>query len=166
MKLFVTGPQRSGTTFIANCLARSFSVPFIDESEFDAYFYGKFKYLAKQQENWVVHGPALFHNIFDVLNDFPDVTFVVIRRDINEIIASQTRISWPDTHERIHMNVVPGDNRPISQIKYETWDKWKKLLPSWVEYKYDDFEVHPLFVPKERRENFHSKQWQEQNITQ
>lgn len=161
MKLFITGPQRSGTTFIANCLAHSFNIHFIDESEFDAHFYGKFKYLAKQHENWVVHGPALFHNVFDVINDFPDVTFVVVRRKIEDILASQSRISWTDYQERVNMNVPEWDSRPISEIKYSAWDNWKNILPSWVEYQYDDFEVHPFFVPKERRQNFHSKQWKE-----
>jgi hypothetical protein len=162
MKLFITGPQRSGTTFVANCLALSFGIKFIDEAEFDAHFYGKFKYIAKQYEDWVVHGPALFHNVFDVINDFPDVTFVVVRRKLDDILASQTRISWGETGERNHMNLPPWDDRPIAEIKYSTWDNWKKLLPSWVEYRYEDFEVHPMWVPKERREKFHSKQWKEQ----
>lgn len=160
MKIFVTGPQRSGTTFVANCLASSFGVPMIDESEFDVYFYGNFKHLAKKHENWVIHGPALFHNVFDVLNDFPDVTFVVVKRSIQDILHSQSRISWTDEIERKNMNVPDWDSRPISQIKYETWDRWKNLLPQWVEYSYEDFELHPKFVPKESRVNFHSKQWE------
>jgi hypothetical protein len=159
MKLFITGPQRSGTTFVSNCLSRSFSIPLIDESEFDAHFYGRFKFLASKKEDWVVHGPALFHKIFDVVNDFPDVTLVVVRRNINQILESQQRISWGEVLERVHMNIAQGDERPIAQIKYETWDKWKKDIPSWVEYEYEDFEVHPLWVEKDKRKNFHPKQW-------
>lgn len=159
MKLFITGPQRSGTTFVSNCLSRSFRLPLIDESEFDAHFYGRFRFMAKKQDNWVVHGPALFHRIFDVIDDFPDVTFVVVRRSIQEILESQQRISWGDLLERSHMNIAEYDTRPISEIKYEAWDRWKKDLPSWVEYRYEDFEVHPLWVDKEQRKNFHSKQW-------
>lgn len=132
----------------------------IDESEFDAYFYGKFKYIAKQHNSWVVHGPAIFHNVFDVLNDFPDVTFVVVKRNIEDIIASEARISWTDEIERKNMNIPDWDKRPISQIKYGIWDKWKLSLPQWVEYNYDDFEVHPKFVDKDSRKNFHSKQWE------
>lgn len=159
MKLFVTGPQRSGTTFVSNCLSHSFRIPLIDEAEFDAYFYARFKFIAKKHDSWVVHGPALFHKVFDVANDFPDATFVVVRRDYESIIESQQRISWEDALERSHMNVSEWDTRPISQIKYEAWDKWKIDLPSWVEYEYNDFEVHPFWVDKEQRKNFHSKQW-------
>jgi hypothetical protein len=160
MKLFVTGPQRSGTTFVSNCLSSSFNLPLIDESEFDAHFYGRFKFLANKQEQWIVHGPALFHKVFDVLNDFPDVTFVVVRRNVKDIVKSQDRISWKPSSERRHMNVPSHDKRPIAQIKYEYWDRWKNDLSSWVEYEYDDFEVHPLWVDKTRRKNFHSRQWQ------
>lgn len=159
MKLFVTGPQRSGTTFISNCLAKSHGIPIIDEAEFEAHFYGRFRFLAKKNKNWVVQGPALFHKIFDVYHDFPDVTFVVIKRNVEDILKSQKRISWSDDMERAHMNVAKNDVRPIAEIKYCLWDKWKNDLPSWVEYSYYDFELHPYWVGEDLRLNFTSKQW-------
>lgn len=131
----------------------------IDEAEFDAHFYGLFRHIASQSSDWVVHGPALFHHIFDVLHDFPDVTFVVVKRNMEDIYSSQKRIEWGEEIERMHMSVQPYDTRPISEIKYGAWDKWKTHLPSWVEYQYEDFELHPLWVPKEKRARFHSKQW-------
>lgn len=159
MKLFVTGPQRSGTTFVSNCLALSFGLKLIDEMEFDAHFYGMFKFIASKHESWVVHGPALFHRLFDVISDFPDVTIIVVRRDLEEIRRSQERIKWDPTIEEIAMNKEASDTRSIAQVKYDCWDRWKEIVPSYVEYQYSDFKNHPLWVPEEKRVNFSEKQW-------
>lgn len=159
MKLFVTGPQRSGTTFVSNCLALSHGLHLIDEMEFDAHFYGMFKFIASKHDSWVVHGPALFHRVFDVVLDFPDVIIVVVRRDIAEIQKSQERIKWDPTLEEIAMQKEATDTRPIAQIKYDSWDKWKKTIPAYVEFNYSDFKNHPLWVPEEQRVNFSPKQW-------
>jgi len=158
-KIFVTGPQRSGSTFVANCLSIHFGIPLIDEMEFDAHFYGMFKFVASKHESWVVHGPALFHKVFDVLSDFPDVTFVIVRRDVEEILRSQERIHWDPRIEEIAMNKESTDTRPVAQMKYDCWDKWKKIIPSYVEYQYSDFKNHPLWVPEDKRKNFLPKQW-------
>lgn len=158
-KLFVTGPQRSGSTFVANCLAKSHGVKYIDEMEFDAHFYGMFKYIASKQNSWVVHAPALFHRVFDVIMDFPDVTIVIVRRNIEEIVESEKRIDWNPKSQREAFFAQDDDSRPISKIKYDYWDKWKSRIPSYVEYEYADFEVHPLWVPKDERKNFTPKQW-------
>lgn len=159
-RFFVTGPQRSGTTFVANCLAKSFQIPYIDEMEFDVYFYGMFKKIASQHESWVAHAPGLFHKVFDVINDFENTTIVVVRRDVEKIIKSQERINWDSKQEKISMRIDENDQRPIAEIKYNYWDKWKNHIPRYVEYSYDDFEVHPLWVPDEMRQNFAPKQWQ------
>lgn len=161
MKIVVTGPQRSGSTFVSNCLAKSFSAHHIDESEFDVYFIDWFFKIAEKHDSWVAHAPGLFTEMFTILNRFPDVTFVVVRRQIEEILNSQKRINWTDEYERAKLHLTSGDMRHVCEVKYMYWDMWKRYLPSWVEYSYRDFEVHPDWVADEKRINFSPKQWKE-----
>jgi hypothetical protein len=160
MKIVFIGPQRSGSTFISHCTAKHFDIPHIDELEFDVYHLEWMFKIVENKESWVVHAPGLFADAFKILNKFPDVTFAIVKRDINEIIKSQTRIKWNGYYEKQKLFVLPDDVRPISTLKYAYWQRWKKYFPSWVEYDYRDFELHPMWVPDEERGDFSSKQWE------
>ena len=162
MKFFITGPQRSGTTFLANAISQDLEIPLVDEMEFDARDYSKFIKLVEELPDWVCQAPALFHKVFDVYRDFPDVNFVVIRRDIEDILKSQKRIDWSDKEELENLRVSENDPRPIAQIKYDLWDSWKKYLPNYQEINYEDLRTHRLWVDAELRKDFHSKQWKVQ----
>jgi hypothetical protein len=159
MKVFVTGPQRSGTTFVSQCIAHDLGIPHVDEMAFDVYYFDKFLQAVEGLNDWVVHGPALLHKALDVQKQFVDVLFVVVRRDIEEIIRSQERINWSDKEERESLG-VEGDPRPISVIKYDYWDQLKPQLTNWSEFEYESLKTHELWVDKEHRANFTSKQWQ------
>ena len=160
MKMVVLGPQRSGSTFISQCLAKSSSCRHIDESEFDVYFLDWFFRIADGNESWVAHAPGLFVDVFKILERYPDVTFSIIHRPIPEILASQNRINLNDEKERQRLNLLSTDTRNTCEVKYMYWDMWKPFLPSWKEYNYRDFETHPDWVPDEKRVDFHPKQWE------
>lgn len=160
MKIFVTGPQRSGSTFISHCLSKSFGLRHIDEMEFDVYFIDWFYKIADSVgQSWVVHAPGLFSDIIKIQERYPDITYVVVRRDISEILNSQQRISWDGQYEKQKLFMLDGDTRHVCQVKYEYWERWKPYLNSWVEYSYRDFENHPLWVDDESRRLFGPKQW-------
>lgn len=130
--------------------------------EFDVYFLDWFYKIAEEAgDSWVVHAPGLFTDMFKILEKIPDVTFVIVRRDVKEIENSQSRIKLNLEHEKkkLFLNDATGAQH-VAPIKYEYWDKWKKYLPSWVEYDYRDFENHPMWVPKSERIDFHPKQWE------
>jgi hypothetical protein len=158
MKYFVTGPQRSGSTFVSRCLSHDYGILHFDEVDYGLFDYKRFVDLVKGHGSWVVHGPAMFHRTMDVVKDFPDATIVVVRRDIKDILKSQERIQWDDRMERRNLR-VRGDKRPIAQIKYDIWDVWKCSIKHYLEYQYGDFSRHPLWVDKEQRTNFKQKQW-------
>ena len=159
MKFFITGPQRSGTTFFSNVLSQDLEIPLVDEAEFDAVDYDRFYEAVSRFPSWVCQAPALFHKVFDVYRDFPDVSFIIIRRNVEDILKSQKRIDWKDRQERDNLRISESDPRPIAQIKYELWDSWKKYLPNYQEINYEDLRTHRLWVEPELRKNFHSKQW-------
>lgn len=159
MKLFVTGPQRSGSTFVSHCLAKSYDLKHIDEMEFDVYFLDWFYAVTKNLNDWVVHAPGLFSEILKVQERIPDVTFVIVKRSIEEINRSQEKINLDLSTEKIKLNIPESNKSSVALIKYIYWDRWKKHLSSWVEYDYRDFENHPMWVSESERKNFHPKQW-------
>jgi hypothetical protein len=159
MKILVTGPQRSGSTFVSHCIAHDLGIPHFDEGLFNARDYDGFLQVAKENQDWVIHGPAIFHRVLDIQKEFPDVEFVVLRRDIADIVKSQERIGWSDEGERESFNAW-DDPRPIAVIKYEFWDTVKHQLSNWREFEYEQFKTHQLWINKEHRSEFHSKQWQ------
>lgn len=165
MKLVVVGPSRSGSTFVSHCLAESYNLKHIDEMEFDAYFLDVFFEIAKESgDSWIAHAPGLFADMFKILEKISDVTFVIVKRDIEEIQNSQLRIKLNMEHDKkkLFLNTETGDQH-VAQVQYNYWDKWKKYLPSWVEYSYKDFENHPFWVPNEARKTFEPKQWKLKN---
>jgi hypothetical protein len=160
MKIVVIGPQRSGSTFVSHCLARSFNAKHIDELEFDVYFLDWFyKIVEESGDSWVAHAPGLFADMFKILEKIPDVTFVIVKRNIKEIQNSEFRIRLNMQHEKNKLFINNNEKMPMAAIKYAYWDKWKKYLPSWVEYDYRDFENHPFWVENEVRRTFKPKQW-------
>ena len=165
MKLVVVGPSRSGSTFVSHCLAKSYDLKHIDEMEFDAYFLDVFFEIAKEAgDSWIAHAPGLFADMFKILEKIPDVTFVIVKRDIEEIQNSQFRIKLNMEHDKrkLFLNTETGDQH-VAQVQYSHWDKWKKYLPCWVEYSYKDFENHPFWVADEARKTFEPKQWKLKN---
>lgn len=159
MKILVTGPQRTGSTFVSHCIAQDLNLPHFDEGLFEATNYEKFLEIAQEHEQWVIHGPALLHKIVEINSLFSGIKFVVLRRSIDDIVKSEKRIGWSDADERTSFNAW-DDPRPISIIKYEFWDVTKHQLTSWEEFEYEQFKTHPLWINQESRTDFHSKQWQ------
>lgn len=158
MKLFVTGPQRSGTTFVSHALAHDHGLAHIDELDTDVYNYAAFLRAVEGRDNWVSQSPALFYKVRQVVVDVPGVTVVVIRRPVAEICRSLNRIGYDVRHERKKLGLW-GDPRPVAEIKYSLWDEWKTDIPNWIELDYHSFRSHPLWV--DQRHHFHGKQWRD-----
>jgi len=157
---FVTGPQRSGTTFLAHAISYDLGIQHIDEVDFQTFDYLQFREVAARSQSWVAQAPALFHHLDDLQNDFGSAVPVVCRRSVDDIVASQRRINWgarEEGLERQHLRIPSGDQRPIAEIKYEIWDRHKHSYPHFVEVPYVDLRQHPLYV--ETRSDFGAKVW-------
>jgi len=157
---FVTGPQRSGSTFLAHAISYDLGIQHIDEVDFQTFDYAQFREVAARSRCWVAQAPALFHHLTDVQKDFPSVIPVVCRRSVEDITASQRRINWgarEEGFERRHLAIPQTDQRPIAEIKYEMWDTSKDGYQHFVDVNYDELHEHPLFA--EVRSNFGPKRW-------
>jgi hypothetical protein len=157
-KIVVTGPQRSGTRIGARMIAADTGHDFVDEAEFlikDGDLFRQFL----ERDGVVVQAP---HMLKDVVDDPPPGIFIVLmRRDLDDIHSSATRIRWAEdfggnTTELKKFGLTEGDS---AAVKYEYWDTHEKRAP-FLELKYASLAAHPMFVVPEQRTTFHH--WQTQ----
>lgn len=163
--ILVTGPQRAGTTIAAAMIANDLGYEYGQDGlvwgmlgikppeppgSRDWHYY--FNEIRK--DPIVIHCSehcAYVHQYVDV----DGLAVVMVRRAIEDIIASQKRVGWG--FEWLEMKHYPGKQGPISRAKYEFWDQKQKpiLGDRAFEIEYECLSKHPLWVPKEQRKNFH-----------
>ena len=94
--ILVTGPQRSGTRFAAQAIAQSLGRVFVDEREIHIDSrYSLAIFLRLTSVPVVVQCPALCHCIHQFAQS-DQTAVVMMRRAIEDIVASQGRIGWED----------------------------------------------------------------------
>lgn len=154
-QILVTGPQRSGTTIGAHVLARELQLPYIDEAEIAVDDVGKAFRLYHQSERFVLQAPGLSA----YCHLFPGAVVFMIR-DPDEILSSERRIKWKG--EMAEMNKYFASFGRITEVKYNNWKWYQKDYPGRFELSYASLSYHPLFVPAEKRRQFHSRQWRDE----
>jgi hypothetical protein len=165
-KVYVAGPQRSGTTFTAKYLAKALGYKHIDEHDFGTHNYNAMLKLISQHESFVIQCPAQTHNI----ENFPldaDSIVVFMRRDVYDIIISEHRIDWhtrgAEKRERDkYVMRYPEYTKPfipISIIKYKVWDfVQKNKIGNYIDFDYNILKDTDMWIDKEDRKNFKNKQ--------
>jgi hypothetical protein len=93
---------------------------------------------------------------------------VLMKRSIEDIIASEKRIGWEfgALDELWKYGVAYNELRreaaegiPISIRKYEYWEKEQKdRIINSLELEYETLSAHPLWLPKETRADFAPEQ--------
>ena len=161
--IIVTGPQRSGTRICAQMIAHDTGHKYVDEIAFghEAHTPDGTDALIRELESplqVVIHAPAIFHVVAHFARRRAIV--VVMKRDVDDILASQKRINWQhEEHERAKYPNSKGLALPLA--KYNFWDSQKGFVSSWVEVDYASLAGHPLFIPKDRRLKFEWNQTEE-----
>ena len=161
--ILVVGPQRSGTTIATAMIANDLGYRYIEEGtiwgtlnwwppeppasrDFTAYF-------TPENAGCVIHCPE--HTAYcHLYAGREDTAIVMVRRKIDDIIASQKRVGWGfEWKEMLH---YPGEERPISKVKYKHWDNYQKKMlgKQGFEIKYNNLKTHPMWVNKEYRQDF------------
>lgn len=155
-RIVVTGPQRSGTTIAGKMIAHDTGHRYVDEMDFSVYDVEAWREIL-ERDGIVVQCP---HMLKVILDDPPPGIFVVLmRRDLDEIHASERRIEWErrfsgNTRELAMLGFSEGDS---ARLKYEYWDSRPKPQ-KFMEVCYGDLAAHPLYIAKEHRTNFGCKQ--------
>jgi len=149
-RILVTGPQRSGTTIASVILAEELNYRCVDE--ITANTLSDILYFVRHATRFVLQGP-----MFSAYCHLLPLTVVYMIRPIDEIIASEMRVSWKFEKEELAKYFT--DKGPISKVKYEAWTKYQKpLLKDALELDYQSMETHPLWIDKGKRINFTAKQ--------
>jgi hypothetical protein len=161
--ILVTGPQRSGTTIAAHMIAHDLDMCYVDEDDLGWHGSGTndeslLRKLLAVGVNNVIQAPACAH----ICHTLPDDCVVVfMRRDVEDIVASEERIKWGC--ERVEFQKYPEEYRatPISHSKYLYWEEVQRdNIAHAYEVEYDSLRGHPLWVAD--RKGFEARQWQTQ----
>jgi len=151
--IVVSGPQRSGTRFVAKVITHDTGKIYIDEKEINFHDFRLLDWYL-QQGNVVIQCPALCHMLHYITNE--SVLVIVVRRPVEEIEESERKIGWPEISRFQELYKYGCSEGIISRIKYAFWDKVQKpiLLDRGREINYHDLTTHELFI-----ENHESFEW-------
>lgn len=172
--IFVTGPQRAGTTITSKIIAHELDYHWYEAGDIqntlktadpwqtdiqkfiDPYNFGT----NFDHEGFVAQCPYL-SSICGEWRDIDGLAVVMVKRPVEDIIASQERIGWG--FEELEKDYYPdymNSDWPIAKIKYNYWHVTQKhhLTKKAFEVEYDSLSSHPLFVSKEQRKDFWSRQ--------
>lgn len=151
-KIVVTGPQRSGTRIGAKMIAADTGHAFVDEMEFAIKDVAAF-WEVLRRDNIVVQAPHMLKDLVD--DPPPDIFVVLMRRDLDQIHASEQRIQWAEVYggnktELARFGLTEGDP---AAVKYGYWDSHTKSVP-FLELEYEALRRHPLWVDDDQRRGF------------
>lgn len=141
--IIVTGCQRAGTRIGAKCISNDTGHEYIDEKDFGTL--NLFKFIEKfNGKPKVFHAPAMS----SVMHFFgrPDILVVFIKRNREDIIKSQERISWDDYNESLCYH-FPDD---LISTTYD-YAKIQSQFLNYIEINYEDLKDHSLFNVKKDR---------------
>ena len=156
--VLVVGPQRSGTTITARMIAHDLGRTFLDERQVKGPAELRMEELPGRRAPCVVQCPAWTYCCHRWGG--PEVGVVLVRRPVPDILASQQRIRWTHRCQPGELARYDLSSGVISQVKYRVWDRQQRRMlgPHGHEIEYHTLKDHPLWVPPQRRRNFHAKQ--------
>jgi hypothetical protein len=159
-KVVVTGPQRAGTTIATKILASELQYPVVLEEVFRQQELYLFVAALIENSTCVVQAPALSAVVHLLQDD--DIAVVFMLRKTDEIIQSEQRIQWSQTHEKLEKAKYfsARSKLPIGVLKTRMWHAYQKKLigERAFELDYESLEGHPLWIDKSLRGNFGTRQ--------
>lgn len=156
--ILVTGPQRAGTTICSQMIAHDTGHTCFDEHQWGPHDLEAWRELVNKGHEVVIHCPTMCRHVHEFGNR-EDLLVVLLRRDIDDIIASQERIGWTAREEWRELARYEADEGPIAAIKYRHW--WQRqagIIKHNLEVEFDSLNGHPLWIPKRQRQGFDLKQ--------
>jgi len=151
--IIVSGPQRSGTRFAAKCIAQDTGKTYIDEKDINFHDFRLLEYYINKG-NCVIQCPSLCHMLHLIPN--PRALIIMMIRDIDDILLSQSRIGWYKEARLLELYKYGCTEGIISRIKYNFWHTYQKQIlgnrARTIDYKY--LQRHPLYISKKDRKEF------------
>lgn len=155
-RVFVTGPQRSGTMIASKMLSHDMGLPMIEERAFGTHDFQRFNDLALQSGKYVMQCPTMAPYV----HLHPDAHVVWMHRDLGDILVSQRRIGWGE-FERIEKDrYFSDDNQGSAEGKLQSWERFQRvqLGDRGIDLQYDSMLGHPMWISEDKRINFADRQ--------
>tara|TARA_R110001592_G_scaffold243282_4_gene504280 strand:- start:195 stop:890 length:696 start_codon:yes stop_codon:yes gene_type:complete len=183
--ILIIGPQRSGTTFTSQALAKTLGYNNIDEDAFNVKNAVKCREIMERGNN-VIQAPGLTH-VAQFLADERDLVVFMVRKwsDIIKSVYKKNgflsdwvimnhmynynlynymhphktglKVNVPEIEE--YFNKYVDKNNYYLDVVYKIWDYYQKdKVKNWINLSYESMETHPMWLDKSKRKNFHSKQ--------
>jgi hypothetical protein len=151
-RIWVIGPQRSGTRIVAKMIAHDTFRDYVDETRFmvDSLHQLQNILAHKGPKKIVIHGPGISRWAHVLAG--PSDSVVFCWRDLADVIKSQERWWTKDRIESIKYHRTHNS----AEAKHEYWKTVQRSLsPNPVTLRYpEDIEDHPMYVPKNKRFSF------------
>lgn len=151
--IVLTGPQRSGTRIGAKILSSELGYEYVDEVEVRVDSLYRLRWVIEQPYQKVVQCPGLCrYAVF--LESVGNTAIVLMKRNVQDIVASQDRIGWTERFQDLERALYP---RPYSALsialcKYAYWDEiQRRRLEHGYELEYESLAEHALWVPQSLR---------------
>lgn len=179
--IIVIGPQRSGTTFTAQAIAKDLGYEYIDEDVFRVRDQEVFKKL-NQTTNRVFQAPALTYNIHNLIEEGDLVVFMV--RKWSDILKSVNKKNKGKMSQYIYYK-GSDDVARLNEDKYISADSgyrdffnndvyegdvyiWNLIYKAWKVYQtprientlniwYESMKKHEMWLDKPNRSHFGPK---------
>lgn len=158
--IFITGPNRSGTTIAARIFAHDTGYDLVLEDDFG---YSDLAQLASfiyaDYGPSVIQCPFLSHVIHDLPYligiDMEECLVVMVHRDIEDIKASESRakdargnsIAFGIINQQrkaLGYNADGPDH--IAEVCYEAWGRQKPMIPNTLDLQYESLKGHHLWI--------------------
>lgn len=153
--ILVTGPQRSGTRIASKILANDLNYLFIDEQNIRIDSIKRLISYGEDDFNKVIQCPGL-SSVIHLLAD-EETAVVMMKRPIEDIVASQERIGWAyEDYEKLKYS--SKKDKTISEIKYDAWESQKLFMNESFEIDFDSLSFHEMWIDKKERSKFNHNQ--------
>jgi hypothetical protein len=159
--IMVVGPQRAGTRICSRMIAADTGHDWVPEEEFNTDSLNRFGLLLNQPRSMAIQAPCMTRYAHMWVRRRPGVHVVLMRRNVDDIVASQQRVNWQWEFTELmrYWPYAPGER--AATVKYRYWDSIQKhVMPKdrFTEVEYSELEGHPLWIPKENRTGFTAHQ--------
>ncbi len=163
--ILVTGPQRSGTTIAARMIEHDIGHKYLDEVSWQVWDGERAREMADAFKPCVLQGPGILKDARRFYG--PNCCVVLMRRNIDNIIASQKRVGWNRWAKKeilfyaddLHWTQEEAELY-VARTKYMYWRyDVRPSLSYWHEVEYESLSKHELWLPAEERKDFNARQY-------
>lgn len=165
-KVLVSGPQRSGTTFLSKVLSEDLKYKLYDEIKYMDNF-------LNVDINSVSQAPSL-SSLLHKIPKQDDVVVIFVARNCNDIIESCEKLKWGDENWNTYKGGDTAEKRLLNEncpeylnknvhssyIKQNFWLSYQMyaMQVQYINISYDFLNDHPKFKSKEDRPEGIAKQ--------